>query len=177
MCWPSAPASRGWGRGSAPRLGTCQAVPPSPRSPAAPPVTTAPLSALPAPRTGQWGFCTALASLTVGIQDGGVPIAPGLPYSSSSACPMQAHCETPLGKWGSAVPILMWILSPQHSSLRQTDSSHHLHLPHLQPSLMLQPPKVCHQESPFPWSLTRGPHSQGTSPQLLCSRGAGQGEA
>lgn len=118
MCWPSAPASRGWGRGSAPRLGTCQAVPPSPRSPAAPPVTTAPLSGLPAPRTGRRGFCMPPASPTVGLGDEDVPATPGPPYGSGSAWPVQTHRETPLGKWGSAIPSLTWILSLQSSPPR-----------------------------------------------------------
>lgn len=113
MCWPSAPASRGWGRGwgSAPWLGTCQAVPPSPRSPAAPPIMTAPLSVLLAPRTSQQGFCMPLASPTVGLWDGDVPAAPSSPYSSGSTWLIQTHYETPLGLWGSGVPIFMWILS------------------------------------------------------------------
>lgn len=100
MCWPSAPASRGWGRGSAPWLGTCQAVPPLPRSPAAPPIMTTPLSALPAPRT-----CS-----------GDLPVPPGPPCIPGSAWPVQTYCETPLGKRGdSMIPVLVQILRLQSS--------------------------------------------------------------
>lgn len=132
MCWPSAPASRGWGWGSAPGLGTCQAVPPSPRSPAVPPVTTAPLSVLPAPRTGRRGSCTLPASPMAGLQDGvkqDVPAAPGPPYGSGSAWVLQTHHEMPLGKRGSAIPILIWILSPRGRPFCQPHTSHRFQRP------------------------------------------------
>lgn len=133
MCWPSAPASRGWGRGSAPWLGTCQAVPPSPRSPAAPPVMTTPLSALPAPRT-----CS-----------GDLAVPPGPPYNPGSAWPVQTYCETPLGKRGlnhATIPILVQVLRLQGSPTLLIISSTP---PCLWPGLVL-PPQICHHKNPIP---------------------------